>query len=755
MKKKILLVSTIISCVAAVCFLLLFLITPNSERALRNQVRKQHKVICNGILHESNAFAENQIPQHKYIYCEIAKDSIKGYMPILHYDGKVIRLRERALAKNEKYYLLDDSAKIKDVQELERAISFYKFEKEMVLTLSPERISEINKIPENDSISRLLSVITNLLIGNNNLCIAAYTEEGSLKYITPNDICSYYIDLDYLEWWQKNDSKPLPVEQSLYEFLVGNRLVRPLPYKFVRMNFRDDKLFIGGNRVEKFSAENADLQKMCMNNHFVVLHEQRPYLLDEQNQNLGKNIKWCQSDWIKQTKTKSLEFFKVPTIKTQKNYDFLRLIYLFLFIAFIIISAIFLCLWWMTSKTSNRVDNEDPIGPDELWENRFNMLNKKYQEALAESKTQSEKINSLGEKVKLLERDSQSLRENIADLEKEKARLARENSTNLQITSEAKKKYSELVQKYNELVGKHKALVTKNETIVAEADKRVEETTKTIKQQYSQIEKHYKEILPYYNSTFEIIKQLIPYLQGITKEKDLRFWDRVLLQQLAIHELLIPLSKIWCKEINVSLVAESALEKMRTDNLLQYMLLYLEKTLRYDNITSQEFSQVLNEKIPQEIDNYNAKVKQLQIPGIVINQSADTKYIECADLMRLKVAQLKLDESFKAKMWATFGKEFIDHVDEATDKTWFFRYVISLAYYTAEYLQFNANRSTDMSYYYNLTYLQNGFDANYPKEYEHNYYGKSNKYADRIYEWCKELGIEHLQVLISEYLILP
>ena len=58
MKKKILLVSTIISCVAAVCFLLLFLITPNSERALRNQVRKQHKVICNGILHESNAFAE-------------------------------------------------------------------------------------------------------------------------------------------------------------------------------------------------------------------------------------------------------------------------------------------------------------------------------------------------------------------------------------------------------------------------------------------------------------------------------------------------------------------------------------------------------------------------------------------------------------------------------------------------------------------------------------------------------------------------
>lgn len=750
MKKKILLISTIISSIAAVCFLLLFLLTPNNEKAFRNQVRKQHKVFCSNLLHESNAFAQNQIPKHKFIYCEIAEDSIKGYMPIIHYDGRVIKLRERALAKTGKYYLLDDSTKLKDVRELEKAISFYKNEESLLTALSHERIIEINKIPQNDSISRMLSVITNLLIGSNNLCIAAYVENGSLKYITHEDICCYYVDLDYLDSWQKNDTKALYVEQSLFKFLVENELVKRIPYEFVRMNFRDDKFFISGGEVEKFSAGNADLQRMCMNNHFVVLHEKKPFLLEERNQELGENIKWCQSDWVKQIKTESLSYFDIPPIKTQKNYDLLKFIYLFLFIAFVLISAIFMCLWLMTFKTSGKGDDDN-----ESWENRFNSLNKKYQAALAESKTQTEKIKSLGEKVKLLEKDSQSLRENIADLETEKGRLARENNTNLQNTNEAKKRYSELVQKYNELVGKYKALLTKNETLIAEVDKRVEDATMAIKLQYGQIEQHYNKILPYYKSTFEIIKQLSPYLQGIVKEKDLRFWDRVLLQQLAIHELLIPLSKVWCKDINVSPVAEGALEKMRTDDLLQYMLLYLEKTLRYDNISSQEFSQALNEKIPQEIDNYNAKVKQLQISGIVINQNADKKYVECADLMRLKVAQLKLDESFKTKMWSAFGKEFIDNVDETTDKSWFFRYVIALAYYTAEYLQFNANKSTDTSAYYNLTYLLKGFDSNYPKEYEHNYYGKSNSYADRVYEWCEDLGIEHLQVLISEYLILP
>ena len=726
MKKKILLASTIISCIASVCFLLLFLITPNNEKALRNQVRKQHKIFCNSILRDSNAFSKEQVPQHKFMYCEIVQDSIKGYRLILHYDGRSIRLREKVLAKNEKYYLLDDSSKVQDVQDIEMAISFFKTEKELVSALSPKRIAEINKIPKNDSISRMLSIITNLLIGNNNLSIAAYIENDSLKYLNTEDVCSCYVDLDSLEYWQKNDTHTLYTEQSLYEFLIGNRLMKPIPYQCVRMNFRDDKFFIGDSGVETFNADNADLQRMCMSNQFVVLHEMRPYLLEEQNQSLGNNIKWCQSDWIEQTKTRTLDFYKIPPVQTKKNYDSLRYIYLLLFISLMLICAIFLYFWWKAPHSGNEDDG--------TWEQRYHSLNKKYLAALAESKAQTEKLKSLGEAVDRLE--------------KKKVQLAKDNSTNLQNTNETKKKYNELVQKYNELVGKYKTLATKNEALIAEA-------VMKIKLQYGQIEQHYREILPFYNSTSEIIKRLTPYLQGIVNEKDLRFWDRVLLQQLAIHELLIPLSKIWCKDINICPVAESALEKMRTDDLQQYMLLYLEKTLRYDNISSQEFSRALNEQIPQEIDNYNTKVKQLQIPDIAINQNSDKKYIECAELMRLKVAQLKLDESFKAKMWAAFGREFVDRVDETTDKTWFFRYVISLAYYTAEYLQFNANKSTDMSYYYNLTYLNNDFDSSYPKEYEHNYYGKSNKYADRIYDWCKELGIEHLQVLISEYLILP
>ena len=312
----------------------------------------------------------------------------------------------------------------------------------------------------------------------------------------------------------------------------------------------------------------------------------------------------------------------------------------------------------------------------------------------------------------------------------------------------------DLVKKYNSLLEKNKILFASCQELEASIDNKIETATQQLKEKYQKIEKEHPVLLQYYSSTKKVIDQIVPCIKDITKE-DLRFWDRVILQQVAIQELLLPLLEIYCKDLEIKSKFENCLKKMQVDSLQQIMFLYMERTLRHDNITAQEFSQVINEKIPQEIANYNMKVNDLKLLNITINQAEVEKYNECAGLMQTKVAQLKFDENFKTKMWANFGKEFIEKVDETKDKAWFFKHVISIAYYTAEYLQYNANKSTNTSLYYNLTYLQKEFDSNYPKEYEHNYFGKSNSYADRIYEWCKELGIEHLPVLISEYLILP
>lgn len=765
MKNKILSTLTIICWVITLCLLTLFIIAPSNERAYRKQIKKQHNLFFESLMNDDQVFAKDQIPvsDDDFIYCKILVDTIgktKYYRPVIYWDDHSIKLKDISIGKYKYYTLYEDTEENQElVKKLGEDISYSENTKKMIALLSTERQKEIEIIPPKEETNRMLSIITNLLIGNNGF-LATYIDDDALQFVTLNDVCQYYINENELEEWCHNDTAPIDPTKSFRVFLEENNIISKIPYQFVRMNFRDNKLYIGNN-VEVFNNANGELQKKCMEHPLVVQTSDGTINnWKDRNNEIEENVRWCRTKWYEDSKTKLLEIYGIQPIE-KKNHDTFRMILLILFIISATVSVGLLCLYFHLQLKARKSGKEGPI--------EDGTTGSDGDSSAVEIKKLKEQIKSLESENKSLENENKSLREKKNKLEEEKQSLIREhnsqkntNSSLSQDLNDWKKKYSELLQKWNDLVPKfkklaedYKSLKANHSALVADTDKKIEDATNEVKQRYEQIEAQYKQILPYYKSTNEIIKHIVPYLQSINKDEDMRFWDRVILQQFAIHEILLPLSKIWCKDIGLKSIIEKTLEKMRTDSLQQYLLLYLERTLRYDNISAQEFSQALNEKIPQEIANYNAKVKQLQVPDIIINQNGDKKYTECADLMRLKVSQLKLDESFKAKMWSAFGKEFIDNVDEKTDKTWFFRYVIALAYYTAEYLQFNANKSTDMSYYYNLTYLHNGFDSNYPKEYEHNYYGKSNKYADRIYEWCKELGIEHLQVLISEYLILP
>lgn len=765
MKNKKLSTLTITCWVITICLLTLFIIAPSSERAYRKQIKKQHYLFFESLINDDQAFAEHQIPvsDEDFIYCKILVDTIgnkRYYRPEIKWDDHSIKMKDRSNGSYKYYTLYEDTEGNRElVKKLGDKISYTKNVDNLIALLPTERKEEIRRIPSNEETNRMLSVITNLLIGNNGF-LATYIDDDSLQFVTMNDVCQYYITERELKEWCEKDTTPIDPTKSFHVFLEENNIISKIPYHFVRMNFRDDKLYIG-NQVENFNNDNAELQRKCMEYPFVVLASDGTILnWENRNDEIGEKVKWCQTKWYEDSKTKSLERYGIQPIE-KKNHDTFRMVLLILFIISAIISVGLLCLYFHLRHNARKSGKEVPDG--------YGTTGTDGDSRAVEIKKLKEQIKALESEKKSLETENKSLQEKKNKLEEEKQSLIREqnsqkstNSSLSQDLNDWKKKYSELLQKWNDLVPKfkklaedYKSLKANHSALVADTDKKIEDATNEVKQRYEQIEAQYMQILPYYRTTNEIIRHIVPYLQSINKDEDMRFWDRVILQQVAIHEILLPLSKVWCKDIELKSIIEKTLEKMRTDSLQQYLLLYLERTLRYDNISAQEFSQALNEKIPQEIANYNAKVKQLQVPGIIINQNGDKKYTECADLMRLKVSQLKLDESFKTKMWTAFGKEFVDKVDETTDRTWFFKYVIALAYYTAEYLQFNANKSTDTSSYYNLTYLLNGFEPNYPKEYEHNYYGKSNSYADRIYDWCKELGIEHLQVLISEYLILP
>lgn len=731
---------TTICGVLAVSLLLLYFIIPSNEAAYQKQITKQHKQFCEELVKDNNAYVNQQIPKHTPIYCEIVTDTVSKsvvYYNIIWNSGKdSIKIKE-AKIKNTKYYTLHDKDD-KKVNKLKKDISYSENKDTLISLLTKERKDEISKITT--EIDSMLSIITNLLIGNDSSMIA-YIEDKNIKFIHTDDICIYYINTCNLKAWCQLDKEPLVPSKSLYDFLFEKGLISEVPYQIVRMNYRDDKLYIN-NVPECFNAKNKHLQQACMK-YPVVAKTNSDTILQwkDRNSNISKNINWCKNIWVEETKTKSLETYNIKPIEPVVYNDKARIILLFLFLTVVICTAILL---YVAYKLSNKLskkkkkDNNDDDNDDD--NDDVQILLNKIKELEADKKELENTNQNINNKLKNLLQD--------ADISKKKL-------------DESKREYRELILKHNDVVNKYNSLLEKNKRLSASCqelkasiDNKIEDATQQLKETYKKIEKEHPILLQYYSSTKKVIEQIVPCIKDITKE-DMRFWDRVMLQQVAIQELLLPLLGIYCKDLEIKSKIEIGLKKMQVDNLQQFMFLYLERTLRYGNITAQEFSQAIKEKIPQEIANYNLKVKDLKLPNITINQAEIKKYTECASLIQTKVAQLKLDENFKTNMWANFGKEFTEKVDETKDKAWFFKHVITIAYYTAEYLQFYANKSTDMSYYYNLTYLHNEFDRKYPKAYEHNYYGKSNSYADRIYDWCKELGIEHLPVLISEYLILP
>lgn len=724
MKNRIFFKLTKICGVLAVLLLVLYFITPSNEATYQKQITKQHEQFCEELIKDGNAYVNQQIPKHTPIYCEIVTDTLTKrvafYNIIWNSCKDSIKVKEANTLKKTKYYTCYDKDD-KKVNKLKKDISYSENKETLISLLTDERKKEISNITtETDS---MLSIITNLLIGNDSSLIA-YIDDKNIKFIHSDDVCTYYINKDSLINWCHQNKAPLEPSQSLYDFLIENRIISELPYQIVRMNYRDDKLYIN-NIPELFNTNNKHLQQGCMKYPLVAkANNDSIGRWQDRNSGIGKNISWCKNMWVENTKTKSLEIYNIKPIKPVVYNDKARIILLILFLTVVICMAILL---YVTYKSSNQKKGADDNDEDN--DNNNDNDNKK-----------DKNVQTLLNKIKDLEEDKKNISEKLNEAKKGNKELVH--------------KHNDLVKKYNSLLEKNKRLFASCQELEASIDNKIETATQQLKEKYQKIEKEHPVLLQYYSSTKKVIDQIVPCIKDITKE-DLRFWDRVILQQVAIQELLLPLLEIYCKDLEIKSKFENCLKKMQVDSLQQIMFLYMERTLRHDNITAQEFSQVINEKIPQEIANYNMKVNDLKLLNITINQAEVEKYNECAGLMQTKVTQLKFDENFKTKMWANFGKEFIEKVDETKDKAWFFKHVISIAYYTAEYLQYNANKSTNTSLYYNLTYLQKEFDSNYPKEYEHNYFGKSNSYADRIYEWCKELGIENLPVLISEYLILP
>lgn len=717
--------------------LLAIILIPTDEECKRVQIKRQHSTFVDS-LRNDNRLRNYQIPPYEYIYATIQQER-NNFNPIIHWDNDSIKLKSIGNDKNRSYDLSDkkDTCKIESLLNLlNKGNIEYLYSR-----LSSQRRKETKQLA--DSSRRHITLITNILIGDTAGHIRLTVHDNMFEVIEHQDVPKHYISRKALNEWLEN-SVQLFKDSSVYDVLTQSKLIQEINHQFVRMNFRDNKLYIG-NQTHSFSSSdtiNSKLQKKCLNYPIVLLSDQYKIRTFEEftNEVNEEDPMWCTNQWITDAKNKKIINYGIQDMEIT-NYDLTSYILIF------VLLLIFLAILFVAYKYL-KTDDSDKQGP----------------------RTQidpTDDVSSLKIKIKQLEEANETLLQKKQELSEENISYARKIETLSKKESELTKalnesrnnynllqnKGVELTKQLNSLKQQNLKLSTQIEEQSSNFDKRIEEVTEEIRKKYKETITDYNKMLPYYTKTRETIESVRSYYQRISQ--DLKFWDRAMLMQVTLHHVLMPLLKIWDINTDLTRQIDSILSLIRLDNLQLYVLRHMEITLKSNNVTSADFIQSINSKIPQDIEKYNAQAEVIKAPEIKIVEHNDSKYTEFSDLMKGTIAKLKLDEVFKDRLWQISGKDFAENVEENTDKEWFFEHIITLAYYTADYLRFNQYKSTNTDYYFNLKYLETNFNQSYPDTFEYQHYEKSNSYANRIYEWCRELNIQHLKVLINKYLILP
>ncbi len=737
----------IIALIAGLCvftsILLAIILIPTDEECKREQIKKQHETFLDSLLSD-NRLQRHQIPQYEYIYATIQQEGT-NFNPIIHWGNDSIKLKSVGATRNRSYDLYDinDTDKFDYVldQLNERNIEY------LYQRLSTQRRKELGKMARqaNDSSKRHVTLITNILIGDTAGHVRLLLHDNMFEFIEHKNIPKFYISQKALQRWVE-DSVQLYKDNSVYNVLTKNNLIKKINHRFVRMNFRDDVLYIGDetNSFNSSDTINSKLQQKCLNYPIVLLSDKYEIKTFEEftNEVFHEAPLWCTDQWLIDAKNKKLINYGIQDMETT-NYDLISYILIFVLLLIFVAIILFAYKYLISNKTNDDDNIPDPDPEPTGGEQSLKIKIKQLEEA---------NVTLLQEKQKLSEENISYTRkiETLSHKETELNKAINESRNNYNLLQ---KKEVELTTQLNSFKQQNLKLHKQIEEQARNFDKKIEEVTEEIRKKYKEAITEYNKMLPYYTKTRETIERVRSYYQRISQ--DLKFWDRAMLMQVTLHHVLMPLLKIWDVNTDLTRQIDSILSLIRLDNLQLYVLRHMEITLKSNNVTSADFIQSINSKIPQDIEKYNAQAEDIKIPEIKIIELNDSKYIEFSDLMKGTIARLKLDEVFKDRLWQISGKDFAENVEVNTDKEWFFEHIITLAYYTADYLRFNQYKSTNTDYYFNLKYLETNFNQSYPDTFEYQHYEKSNSYANRIYEWCRELNIQHLKVLINKYLILP
>ena len=117
--------------------------------------------------------------------------------------------------------------------------------------------------------------------------------------------------------------------------------------------------------------------------------------------------------------------------------------------------------------------------------------------------------------------------------------------------------------------------------------------------------------------------------------------------------------------------------------------------------------------------------------------------------------------NFTDIMWEKYVKEFVKKEPGLTydsspaDKGWYFEMLMNIAYHTVDNIRSIKDNSDNIIFCYNKTLMDNNFNFKGTKEFAYNNINLSTSHTNTIYEWAKELGVEKLEIVVDNYAIMP
>lgn len=686
-----------------VCILIVF---PSPNRKRSNTIKRQCEELRDKIERDINDELW-QMPR-TYIYGRIECDSQgkpKSYKICYQDDNEVHECTLKRDPENGEFYRLqneDDMTKLCNLLCKDTANLF--------ANAKQIKENEYNAALNNkDTISAKATALFNFLMGNSERIYVYGYESDTLHCITVDHMPQYYIDWNLLDTmsYKCHKNKELLLFDNLSNFLTQHNVLSKTNFKAVAINYRDNEFYIQGEENSiKFSKDKfySRLQKDCIQKPMILISDTTIISWDDLNTNLTNSHKVLVSPTLlsiwENTDYQCLKT-KVPGEDAKNNYWITILIAILCMLI-----GMGVITFYIQKRQTLSIGNKGFVPQEEV-----EKAKKEAERAKEEAKMAKKEVEIAKKEVEIAKREALKDRKEALKVKEEAERVNREAEKFRRIIEELKETIKSLTEKI------------------------------TIMQ-------------PYYQQLKKVMDIYSTYFSKLKDGKEILAMNRILLMQITMKELALPLINKWMKNHNLPYHLDDVDTVITnlSNGLFQHALVrYMESAYKTPNISIQDFTKRLEEDITKSINEYRTSVPEGGIKALPLD--VDSTFVERKNILLQIVAILRTDKKFKTVLWEKFGQEFAKQADTCDNQSWYLEQVLNIALFTTDYLSFANSGISDTSYFYNLEYLMRDFDTAYPKKFEYNNYEHSTTYTNRMYEWCKQLGIKQLKALVGQYKI--